>query len=178
MAEVYTLIDGKEFSYEGIFNLQKLYKIIDTFFKEHHWNKNEIKNFEQVEPKGRQVVLEIMPWRTFSDYCKEEIRVFMIASELKDVDVTIDGVKRRLQQGKLFFSFDAYLHTDRKKQWEGRPLLYFFRIFVDKFVRKGYVDAAKSETIRRCNELQDVIKSYLNLHRYLTSREHATPRKA
>ena len=68
MAEIRTLIDGKSLSYEGVFNIKELYKIIDTWFRDRGYDKQEIKNWEDVSESEKQIVLEIIPYKKVSDY--------------------------------------------------------------------------------------------------------------
>ncbi|NJL44170.1 MAG: hypothetical protein HC945_02550 [Nitrosarchaeum sp.] len=168
--ETYTLIDGKDFSYQGYFEIQKFYRMIDTYFKDRHWNKKENKNFEQVTKDGRQITLELAPYRSADDYTKQEIIIFMVISGIRDVEIEVDGHKRKVQSASIYANLTALLTTDRQGYWEGKPVQYFFHIFVDKFIRKHYNQAAALECVKTCNELQDQMKSFLNMNRYLTSK--------
>jgi len=76
MAEIRTLIDGKSLSYEGIFNIKELYKVIDVWFRDRGYDKQEIKNWEDVSESEKQIVLEIIPYKKVSDYARIDISIF------------------------------------------------------------------------------------------------------
>ena len=44
MAETTILIDGKTLEYEGLFHPKELYAVIDEYFQQNSFDKNEVKN--------------------------------------------------------------------------------------------------------------------------------------
>jgi hypothetical protein len=166
MAEVKTLIDGKQVVYEGLFSLKELYRIIDKWFFEHGYDKQELKNYEDVSENEKQVILEILPYKKISDYAKIEIRIFMIFSKLQDVEVERNGVKVTLNKGRADFSFDCYLITDYEHKWETRPMMFFLRAIFDKYVYKIYTSAYEKEAVKDTLEAEAEIKAFLNLNRF------------
>ena len=166
MAEIKTLVDGKELSYQGLFSLRDLMKIIDKFFHERGYDKFETKNYEQVFEEGKEITIEIFPYRKVSDYAKYEIRIFMIFSHLKEVEIEKEGVKQKLLNGKADFSFDAYLVTDYEHKWDQAPTWYFFRTLSDKFFYKRHTYHWEQAVTKDCEDIQDQVKSFLNMFRY------------
>lgn len=166
MAEIKTLIDGKQVVYEGLFSLKELYRAIDKWFWERGYDKQELKNFEDVTENEKQLILEILPYKKISDYAKIEIRIFMIFSKLTDVEVERNGVKAVLNKGRADFSFDCYLVTDYEHKWETRPIYYFLRTVFDKFVFRVYTAAFEKEAVKDCIEIEGEIKAFLNMNRF------------
>lgn len=166
MAEIKTLMHGKEISYSGLFKLRELYKLIDQWFMEHGYDKNELKNYEDVTEEEKQYILELLPYKKYSDYMKGEIRVFAIIKNVKDTSLEKEGMKIAMQKGNIQFSFDAYLITDYEHSWQTTPFYYFLRTIFDKFVYKVYTTKYENQVINDCNEVQKQIKSYLNMQRF------------
>ena len=166
MAEVKTLIDGRSLSYEGVFDIRELYRTIDVWFKERGYDKQEVKNWEDVSETEKQVVLEIIPYKKVSDYARIDIRIFMIFSKLSEIDIVKDNIKHKMNKGRAEFYFDAYVVTDYEQKWETRPLIFFTKNIIDKFVYKLYTSGYDSEAIRDCTEVENEIRSFLNMHRY------------
>jgi hypothetical protein len=166
MVEIRTLIDGKQLSYEGLFNIKELYKMIDSWFQEHGYEKNEVKNYENISESEKQVLIEVMPWKKMSDYAKSEVRIYAVFYEMTEVEVEKSGHKTRMNRGRIDFSFDAYLTTDYENKWENQPLFYFMRTIIDKWVYKVYTEKFESEVVKDCIEVEDQIKSFLNLNKF------------
>lgn len=166
MAEIKTLIDGKSLSYEGVFNLKELYRLIDKWFKDHGYDKQEIKNWEDVSQNEKQIILEIIPYKKVSDYARLDIRIFMIFSKLTELDLDKDGMKFKMNKGRAEFYFDAYVVTDYENKWETRPTFYFVKNVFDKWVYRIYTSSYDGEVIRDCTEVENEIRSYLNMNRF------------
>lgn len=166
MAEIKTLIDGKSLSYEGVFNLRELYRLIDKWFKEHGYDKQEIKNWEDVSQNEKQIILEIVPYKKVSDYARLDIRIFMIFSKLTEIELEKDGIKFKMNKGRAEFYFDAYVVTDYENKWETRPVFYFIKNVFDKWIYRIYTSSYDIEVIRDCTEIENEIRSYLNMNRF------------
>jgi hypothetical protein len=161
-----SLIHKMRLNYEGLLSVKDLYKLIDDWFYEKNYDKKEMKNIERVTPDGKYVEIVLMPWKKVSDYAKNEIQVRIIISDLKDVEVEKDGVKTKLNQGKLQVIFDAYLNTDYESRWETKPVYYFVRTIFDKYFYKQWMGGHSATCKGDCLELRDRIKSFLNLYRF------------
>ncbi len=166
MTEIKYLVDGKEVQYEGLFDMTGLFKTIDEFFRERGYDRLETRNYEEVYETGRQITIELMPYKKPNDYLKMQIRIYAFFKNLKERVVEVDGVKRKLMHGRAELWFDANLMTDFEQRWENRVLLYFMRTITDKFIKRSQTHLAEELTIRDCWDCVDLVKSYLNMHRY------------
>jgi hypothetical protein len=166
MVERETIIDKMRLDYEGIFSVAELYKMIDEWFEEKNYDKREIKNVERVSHDSKYIEIEIMPWKKISDYAKYELRLRFFMTDIKDVEVDKDGVKVKLNQGKLQIVFDAYLTTDYEGRWEGKPWFFFIRTVWDKYVYAPFQSGFQGGVRKDCIELRDRIKALLNLNRF------------
>ena len=166
MAEIKTLIDGRSLSYEGVFNLKDLYRIIDSWFKDRGYDKQEIKNWEDVSENEKQIVIEIIPYKKVSDYARIDIRLFMIFSKIAEIEVEKDSLKFKMNKGRAEFYFDAYVVTDYENKWESRPIFFFIKNVFDKWIYRIYTSNYDSEAIRDATEIENEIRSYLNMHRF------------
>jgi hypothetical protein len=166
MSEREVLVDKMRLTYEGIFSILEVYKIMDEWFEEKGYDKREVKNIESIFPEGKYVEIVVEPWKKLTDYAKSVLKVRMIFSDIKEVEVEKDGVKVRLNQGKAHFVFDAYLETDYEHKWEAKPTFFFIRTIFDKYFYKSYTSQMKGEVMDSINDLHARIKSFLNLYRY------------
>jgi len=166
MAEREMIVDHLRLTYEGLFDASQLYKMIDEWFRTKGYDKWEIKNIEKVRPEGKYIEVILMPWKKMTDYLMFEIKVRMIITNLKEVEVEKDGRKVRLNQGSVQLVFDGYFTTDYEKRWEEKPMYFFIRAIMDKFFLNPYTDKYKGLLISDVNHLHSTVKAFLNLYRY------------
>ncbi|MFH1054102.1 MAG: hypothetical protein V1740_06810 [Candidatus Woesearchaeota archaeon] len=165
MAEREIIVDRNRLTYEGLFSVIDLYTMIDEFFEDKGYDKREKKNVERVKAEGKYIELELEPWKKLTDYAKSVIKVRILMSDIKEVEVEKEGVKVKLNQGKVQFVFDAYLETDYEHRWEMKPMFFFIRTLLDKFAFKNYTVSFKNEVKSDLSQLIIMIRSFLNLYR-------------
>lgn len=166
MAERDIIVDKMRVTYEGLFSVTELYKMMDEWFEEKNYDKKELKNVENVTPEGKYIELLVEPWKKVTDYAKNVIRIRMIMTDIKDVEVEKDGVKVKLNQGKIQIVFDAYLETDYENRWEQKPTFFLIRTLFDKYFFKPFTKGFHTGVKADLNHLVTKIKSFLNLYRY------------
>lgn len=166
MAEKKIVIEKQELKYEGLFDLKKLFYMIDQWIREHGYDRYEKRNDEIVTENGKEVFLELEPWKRLSDYAKAYLKVKMNFKDLQEVEVEHDGIKETLLRGKCHFIFQARIETDYENKWESDPLYQFIRTFVDKFMHKSQTQDFEAENAADCKALREEIKAYLNLYRF------------
>jgi len=166
MAERDVVIERYRLTYEGLFNLLDLYTMIDEFFEDKGYDKRERKNIERVTPEGKYIEIQLEPWKKLTDYAKSVIAVRMIFSDIKEVEVEKDGVKVKMNQGKVQFVFDAFLETDYEHRWEMKPMFFFIRTIFDKYIYRSYTISFKNEVANDLNSLIVMCRSFLNLNRH------------
>lgn len=166
MGESKTLVNQRPVKYHGLFDFRELYKVIDSWCRDNGYDKVERKNFEEVFEDGKQIIMELVPYKKISDYAKIEIRVYIEITNCTEEAIERDKLKHKLFKGDIFFSFDCYLITDYEEHWETRPFYYFFRTLVDKFIYRDYTKRYEDQALSDCEDIIREIKSYLNMERY------------
>lgn len=166
MVERNVVVDKYRITYEGLFNMFELYKLITYYFEEKGYDKEEKKNAESVNEEGKHVEILLTPFKKITDYAKSVIHVRLIVSQMKDVYVEKDGLKTRMNQGKIQMVFDAYLETDYENRWEKKPGLFFIRHLFDKYFYKPFTTNVEQEIKLDFDHLVDQVKGYLNLNRH------------
>lgn len=166
MAEREVVIDKMRLSYEGLFKVSELYKLIDGWLREKGYDKRERRMAESVTKDGKFIEWELEPWKKTTDYAKNVIKLRVILTDIKEVDIEIDKVKTKMNQGKADFIFDGYLETDYENRWESKPLFFFLRTVFNKYIFKPYTEGYQANIISDVNDLHSRIKGFLNLYRY------------
>ncbi len=169
--EYYFVVKNQVIDYEGLFSIQELYQTINKYFRDKGYDWREIRHHEFVNEASRFVEMELAPWRKYNDYARNEIRLYILISDIKDVIIEQDGKRMNMQRGKVHIEIDAVLMTDYESRWETTPFLYFVRIVFDKFVYKRYINRFEAILKKDTLDLISTIKSYLNLYNYRFEKE-------
>ena len=160
------VVDQLRLSYEGLFDLPELYRVIDGFFYEKGWDKLERINQEQITPEGRQIRIVLEPWKSATDYFKLIIQIKLNARNVTDVEVEKEGAKIKLNQGDIKMTFNGYVLSDRQKKWEGSPFYWFLHIIFNKYFFKEHHDKAERWVLSDIDDLYQKIKTFLNVYKY------------
>lgn len=166
MSEYKYLIDGMRVEYEGYFDLKGLFRQIEQFFQERGYDADETKNYEEVYSTGRQITIEMYPYKKPSDYYKMEQRIFAVFKRVTEEEVEIDGVKKRINKGRVEILFDCTLVSDFETLWEDRAIFYFIRTLADKYLRKSKTAMAEALAVQDCKDVIELVKAYLNMNRF------------
>lgn len=165
MAEREIVVDKLRLTYEGLFDLRELFKLIEAFFENRNYDKREGKNIEVVKPDGKYLEIEIAPWRSVTDYYKYIIPIRFVGQNIRKVDIEKDGQKISINQGRIQLVFDAIVETDHQARWESKPEFFFLRTIFDKYIYRpyslGYHGVVKSDLMA----LHSQIKAFLNMYR-------------
>ena len=143
-----------------------MYRSIDSWFYEKGYDKWEHKNFEQVLPNGKDIEIELLPWKKTTEYFKNTIKIRMKFTNVKDIEIEKEGVKLKLNQGKVMIVLDGYLESDYENKWEKMPVLYFIRTIFDKYIFRAHFHQYEKWLINDVNMIHSRIQRFLNIYRY------------
>lgn len=160
------VVDSLRLSYQGIFNMNEFYLMMDKWHRERGYDKFEKKNYEHVYKDGRQIEIEIEPWKKITDYAKMSMKVTILVTGLKDIVVKKDGRDAKMQQGKLLINFMGYMDTDYENRWDNKPYFFFLRAVFDMYVYKINQEKYEAAVAEEVQHLYNLMKSYLNMQRY------------
>jgi len=166
MTAIKNIVEGESLSYIGLFKVKELYDLIEKWCYEMGYDHQELKNYQEHYDEGKQIIIEARPNKIITDYAKIEIRIFMIFSEIKDVEVERGGTKEVYNKGKLDIIFDLFLVTDWENILQGRPIYYFLRTLFDKFIYRSYTKKFERKALGDYEDIKDKIKGYLNMYKY------------
>jgi hypothetical protein len=163
MAERRLIVDGLTVRYEGLFNFQELYHMIENWERQMGYDMYEKKNYEQVLKDGRDIEIEIEPWKKTTDYHKFHLKIVFIVKKLKEVIVKKDGIDVKTNYGQLQITIKAYLETDYSNKWENKPSFYIIRILFDNFIYKSETKRNSQMLSEEMDLLYNHITGYLNM---------------
>lgn len=160
---------SKSFTFEGIFSYKDFFRILDVWQRDKFYDKFEKRNEEFVKPDGtKQIEIEFTPWKKTTDYYKIILKIEMMLTNMKDVEIDHGGKKIKMQKGKIEWKVTGYLIVDYENKWN-KTLSYFIRDLFDKFVNRNITKKYYDMVIDDCNDLYNTLTSYLNMNAYKMS---------
>lgn len=173
----YVLVDQLKLNHEGLFDFKEFYKVLGDWFFEKGYDRYEKLNEEIEGENGKSIVIELRNWKKLSDYYRHRFKIRIYVTDMKDVEVEIDGEKKKYNQGKIQIVIDSYNETDWINKWNDRPFHYFLRVLFDKYIYKRYTEIHENAMIADVNDLHSKLKNYLNQYNYMSQYVHQWIRK-
>jgi len=166
MADLRIIVDHLKLDYSGVFDLKELFKLLNRWSKERHFQKKEDKNHEQNLPDGKFIEYEISHWKKISDYTKYTYKIRALFQNINKVEITKDKKKVKIDQGRVLMYFDGFIEHDHEHRWDGRPLFIFFRTLMDKFIYRAYTERFEQRMVHEIHGIYDEIEKFFNTYRY------------
>jgi hypothetical protein len=167
MTERKQIISGLNISYEGLFDVKDFLMLIEDWFKQNGYDKNEMKHVERVREKGKFIDIEIAPTKEVSDYVRNEIYVRIQINDLVEAKIKKNKTELKINKGNVSIDISAYLQTDYQEKMESKPLMFFWRAISEKFINKKYTGKSEKQLTNDVQNFHSEIKAYLNLERFV-----------
>ncbi|MBI2139470.1 hypothetical protein HYU14_00985 [Candidatus Woesearchaeota archaeon] len=173
MSMIRLIVDHLKLDYQGTLDLKGLFRLINAWAYEKDMEKNENKSNEFEAPEGKSIEYENQVTKRLSDYTIFVLKIRILGSGLKKVDIAKDRKKARLDHGRIQFFLDGFLQTDSESKWEERPFFVFLRTLFDKYIYRLYTDRFEQQLTRDCYELFHLVEKFLNIHSYPKPAHHS-----
>lgn len=148
--------------YTGLMDFAGIYSFAHNWLRERGYGVNEDKYSEKKEKNVRNIEIEWLATKKIADDLKIEYKIKFLISELVDVEVEIEKIKRIMNKGKLSIDITGTLAHDPESKWEGSFLLTFWKAISD-LVIGSEIERAKRHISREVVNLKEEIKAYLEL---------------
>ena len=162
MAEKFILIK-ETLEHTGIYGFSEMYEYLYRWFKEELYGVIEEKYNEKVSGTTRDITVEWKCTKGLSDYFKVEISVKMEAGGISDVEVEVDGKKKKMNKGRLRIEFKGTMIRDPDSKWDASPFYRFLRDVYNKYVIPGRVESQEDKVKDDVRDVKEYIKSFLEL---------------
>ena len=151
--------------YRGIFDYPGLLRVVYDWGLKQGFEMHEKKSKHKVpDARGAEQEHTLLGWRKVDAYVKFWFQVDTRAEYLKDVDVIIDGKKKRLTQGKIRIRFTGYVELDYNNRFETSPFMEGLRDFYHKFIIRTRIQNILEDTLYyRLYKLNKKVKEHLDM---------------
>ena len=159
MVEIEKVVDRRKLDYDGILSYSGFYKVIDEFFFEKGYDRQERINKEYVTPSGREVDLELIFWKKLTDYFESRIKFRIKIFNLEN------DPNKKMQHGKLMIMTDGYIRTDYDvvPKWRKNTGLFIIGKLFENLAFKREKNKFKKLVEYDVNHLFEIIENYLDI---------------
>lgn len=162
MSEKDTILTEK-LDYSGLLKFSDFYTYSHSWLDDGDYGVVEDKYAEKISGNSKDIDIEWKCTKKVSDYFKNEIKVKFEIKGLVDVEVEIDGKKKKMQQGKIKVEIKGTLIKDPESKWEGTPFFRFLREVYNKYIVPQRIDNREESIEDDVKEFKDELKSFLDL---------------
>lgn len=147
----------------GIFSFPELYEYAYRWFKGESYGVVEEKYGEKVSGANRDFTVEWKCTKSLSDYFKMEISMKMEIGGAADVEVEIDGVKKKMNKGRMRIDFKGTLIRDPDSRWDATPFYRFLRSVYNKYVIPQQLESREDKVKDDVKDFKEALKAFLEL---------------
>lgn len=162
MAEKELLIREK-FDHSGVFDFKGFYSYAHSWFIDERFGVVEDKYSEKVSGNARDLLIEWTVTKKLSDYFKIEIKVKFEISGLTDVEVEIDGERKKMNKGKVATEIKGSIVKDPDSKWDSTAFYRFLRDVYNKYVIPGRIKGIEYIIEGDVRTFKEELKAYLEL---------------
>ncbi|HLD39679.1 MAG TPA: hypothetical protein VJB13_00905 [Candidatus Nanoarchaeia archaeon] len=159
------VINHRTISYHGIFKTSELLSTLKNSLEEKGYKPREKKSEDLITPSGRMLDLELRPYKTVSQYLTLMIKIHLTLDNVTETSKQISGEKHSFQKGDLHLTFDAWSMTDYESRWGTKPLNFFLKGVIQKYLYKfpaeeGWVHQLTIDTAYIYGKIKSLLQSY------------------
>ncbi len=128
--------------YNGIFDLDSLYKMIYEWFMDRGYYFEETGYKHKVpNPSGAEDEVTWSGWRKTTEYMREWVTVYFFFWGKRDVEVIKEGKKVKLTKSRMLIELDGRIELDYQKRWEQSQFGQYLRDFYHKYIVKKELES-------------------------------------
>jgi hypothetical protein len=167
MSELVSPVVDENLEYEGYFSMKEVFRIIDKYFRQRGFDKKIIFDEEYHTPTGKYIHVKMEPYKKWDDYVRMQIRLWIYAKDMVEVEREVDGQKIKTEYGKLYITFDSFLQTDYRHRWDSKPAYFLIRTLIEKYLMGGRLKNWEDMSRYIIQELRSTLSGYLNTNKQL-----------
>ncbi len=126
--------------YIGVLDLDGLYSLIVSWFKDNQYNFKEEKHEFKPDKLGKELKIVWTGDKKVTEYVKYIISITLIIYEMNNVEVVENGVKKKKVKGRLDLRINAKADLDYQDRWETSEFNFKLRKFYHKYILRFYID--------------------------------------
>jgi len=165
MVEKKFVVYNLRLAYNGPIKIVDFYKEVEDWIRQKKMNKELKKKMERLTPKGKKLEWIVECWKKHASEVKEVIRLRSMFNDVKDIEVNRNGKRIKIQQADILILIDGILETDLSEKWEQKPMFFFIRAMVDKYIWKFHTEKYDGIVANDADDLHRTLQAFFNLQK-------------
>ncbi len=157
------MIIREKVDHSGIFDFGAFYNYAHSWFRDEEYGVDEEKYSEKISANKRDILIEWKAVKRISDYFSIEMKLKFEIKNLTDVEVEIDGTKKKMNKGDISVDIRGTLVKDPEGKWETSPYARFLRDTYNKYIIPSRVMESKLKTSSEVKTIKEEMKAFLEL---------------
>jgi len=152
--------------YQGVFNFKDFYKYAHQFFKNENYDAVIEEKYEEklASPDERNIKIEWNAQKSISDYFKIRIDAKFEITNMINVEVEIDGKRKKMNKGGISVDIKGTLIRDPESKWEVTPFYKFIREIYDKYIIPTRIAQQEEKVSSDVIAFKEHLKSFLEIY--------------
>ena len=148
--------------YTGVFDYPEAYAYFYEWFKDEKYVVIETRYSEKVKPDGKELTYNWTARRELTDYFFLEIDIKFEIKKMVDVEVEIEGKKKKMNKGLFKVELKGTLIKDPRNEWETSEFYKKLREVYNKYIIAGRVDQMEDRIKEDTIAFKEAFKSFLD----------------
>ena len=150
--------------YAGLCDFRGCYSFMHDWFKDEGYGVTEDSYTEKVKGDVKEIVVKWTIKKTVSDYYKAEIIVKISVQGMKDVEVEVDGTRKKMNQvDEIKIELKGILEVDHQNKWGKRSTSRFMKDLYHKYIVPERTDEMKGKIKDTIQDFKEEVKAFLEL---------------
>jgi len=148
----------------GIFNLKETYRVLYEWLLHEGYEVYEKSYIETLQTGGtKEVDINWDAIKKYSDYFEFLIAIRFNPVKMTNVEVEVDGVKQKMNQGDFAVEFKCALIKDYDDKWDSNPFSRALRRFYDNYIVRERQEAYETKLVMEMDRLLEYTKESMLL---------------
>ena len=167
MSEKKQVLYDLKSTYSGPFLMEDFYAEVEKWGKDNDFEKERKRKTEHVTKNGKSIEWHIEFNKHLDELHHSVIILRVTADNLKEVTITKNRKKMRINNGDVFVDVNAFIESHiHGSFYQMKPVYYLMRTLVDKYIYNFWTGKYDGVVNSSGRELFKAINSFFNLQKY------------
>ena len=154
------ILDDVRLGYSGAFSIKEFFEAVEDWKEKNGFDKEIKRHLEHAEPDGRKIEWFVELWKDERDFARIVIRFKALFDKLTEVEIKKDNRRVKLSKGEVLTLIDGILVQDVYGRWQQKPMFYFLRTIVDKYIYRFHKYQFEAEVEQYVHDLHKHLKLF------------------
>jgi hypothetical protein len=164
-----TVFEERTFAYEGVFRLDEIYKIMESFLMARDYDKYDQKHIVIEGAEGKIFEIETHFEKEYSDQHSFWFEMEINCSKIKEVKEILDGEERIMHKGRFELIYRGVIreNTDMWRSNDSTGFKVILNYLGTFFIFKQHLDKFKKDALADMEVFQELVWDYFNARKHL-----------